>query len=74
MPIYIYLGVHGAQGSQQKVFPEPRFTDMWGLSCGFRTSNLSPLQEQPVLLAAEPSLQPTVGLILNGRRDCVQSF
>jgi len=51
----------GAQGSKQKVFSETGVRDMLGLPCGCKTSNLSPLQEQPVLLAAEPSLQPTVG-------------
>ena len=33
-------------------------TDSCELSCGFWDLNLGPLEEQPVLLTTEPSLQP----------------
>jgi hypothetical protein len=36
--------------------PETGLTDSWELPCGCWELNLSPLEEQPVLLTAEPSL------------------
>jgi hypothetical protein len=47
MCIYRYEGVR---------FPGTRITDSWELLCW--ELNLGPLEEQPVLLTTEPSLQP----------------
>jgi len=38
-------------------FPEAGVTDGYELPCGCWELNLGPLEEQPVLLTAEPSLQ-----------------
>jgi hypothetical protein len=39
-------------------FPATGVTDSCELPCGFWELNLGPLEEQSVLLTAEPSLQP----------------
>lgn len=55
-----YMCVLGPPGGQKKSigFPQTGVTDGCTPSCGCCDSNLLPLEEQPVLITTEPSLQP----------------
>ena len=46
------------ENSRNIRFPETGVTDRCEMPCGYWALNASPLEEQPVLLTAEPSLQP----------------
>ena len=49
--------------------PGKRDRGGWDLLCGCWESSPGPLEEQPVLLTAEPSLQPDIRLLDLGAGD-----
>jgi hypothetical protein len=53
--------------------PKARITDGCELLCGYWELNSGPLEEQSVLLTAEPSLQPLKARVLKSK-SCEETF
>ena len=53
----LHMYVYGVRRGQKMTSPTLGLTDRCELAHGYWTLNLGPLEEQPVSLTAEPSLQ-----------------